>query len=202
MHTKDIKFDTLAPSYDTGWAGRFSQRFYNLLLSVIELDPGAKVLDVGCGTGALLQRIAEQTPICGYGIDTEEMMLVEARKKLPDMTFVKARSERIPYPDATFDVVVACMAFHHFTNTKAFAAEASRVLRPGGCVYIVDPYLPPALRRVINLIIRSLGLTGKFFTSMGMHRIFREHDVYVETVEIDGYAQAVCLIKAGVDFDA
>ena len=72
MSNKDFKFDKRAATYDEGFAGRFSRKFYNLILREIEVQQGAFVLDVGCGTGALLGEIANVHEITAYGIDSEE----------------------------------------------------------------------------------------------------------------------------------
>ena len=79
--TKDFKFDKMASSYDGGFAGKRSKIFYDLLLSQIELEEGTTILDVGCGTGIILNRINSLATVHGYGIDSEESMIAEAKKK-------------------------------------------------------------------------------------------------------------------------
>jgi len=57
---KDFSFENFAESYDNGFAAKGSRKFYNLLLREIEAQPGAALLDVGCGTGALLKLITKK----------------------------------------------------------------------------------------------------------------------------------------------
>ena len=110
---KDYNFDKMAAKYDNGIEGRMSERFYRLLLAEVELFPGANVLDVGCGTGTVLRKMADTYPINGYGIDMTENMIAEAQKKCPDMHIQVCRCESTPFESQTFDIITACMAYHH-----------------------------------------------------------------------------------------
>lgn len=195
MSKRDFKFDKLASRYDTSIEGWVSQRFYNLLMSQLFLAPGAKVLDVGCGTGALLQRMADRFRISGYGIDSEENMIAEACKKLPDMNIRLAKSEAMPFEERTFDALTVCMAFHHFADRGGFATEASRVLKAGGCLYIAEPCLPMPLRRVLNAILHCIGITGRLYSQRGILRFFSGYGFRMEAVARDGFAQLVVLRK-------
>ena len=78
--SKDFSFRKRAASYDEGFEGRMSQKFYNLVLQSVELFDGCYVLDVGCGTGALLKRMATQNQIICFGIDAEAKMVEVAQK--------------------------------------------------------------------------------------------------------------------------
>ena len=192
---KDFSFSTRASSYDEGFEGRFSQRFYKLLLRTVELADGFNVLDVGCGTGALLQRMAMQNEINGFGIDPEANMIAEAAKKCPEMTIVQAKSEAIPFDGEAFDVVVACMAYHHFADKSGFASEASRLLKPGGALYIVDPRFPAPVRAALNGLFRLLKIAGEFCSPDEIERRFSAYGFVPGGVAVDGYAQSVKLLK-------
>ncbi len=82
-NTRGFKFDKRASSYDEGFEGKLSNRFYKLLLSQVQLPAGATVLDVGCGTGTILENLNRMSEIEGYGIDVEENMIREAKLKCP-----------------------------------------------------------------------------------------------------------------------
>ncbi|MCL2299126.1 MAG: methyltransferase domain-containing protein [Firmicutes bacterium] len=194
---KDMKFDNLAESYDEGFAGKASQKFYNLLLREISLQPGAAVLDVGCGTGALLRRIAGTADITGYGVDVEENMIAQAQKQCPEMQFAIAPCDQLPFEDQSFDAVVACMAYHHFDNKAGFAQEAARVLRPGGVLYIVDPRFPWPVRKAMNGIARLFRVVGEFLTAQEMEARFVPFGFTGVGAATDAYAQVVELQKKG-----
>jgi len=192
---KDFSFQNLAESYDKGFAGKISQKFYNLLLRATELTEGCVVLDVGCGTGALLRLMALQTQIVGYGIDTEEMMVAEAVKKCPGMNIQQFRSEKMPFKNESVDVITVCLAFHHFSDKEGFAAEAARVLKPGGVLYIADPRFPAPVRVVLNRVFRFINVAGEFNTTEEIGRHFSAHGFVSNGVVIESYAQVVSLRK-------
>jgi SAM-dependent methyltransferase len=103
---------------------------------------GESVLDVGCGAGsftwllaALFKRIA--------GLDPKAARIDEAkaaaRQKGLDIDFRVGEAERMPFPDASFDVVVFSNSLHHIPGMDAALAEAARVVKPGGLVYVMEP---------------------------------------------------------------
>ena len=189
---KDIRFGKRASKYD-GFEGRMSRRFYRLLLEQVKLFPGAKVLDVGCGTGTILRKMAEVCNIDGYGIDMAENMIAEAKRKCPDMNIQVAKCENTPFESQTFDVITACMAYHHFSDSIGFAKEAARLLKPGGCLYITDPRFPFIVRKTMNGIFRFFNVAGCFNTPQELYKHFSEYGFIPDGFIVDGYAQTVKL---------
>lgn len=194
MHSdkKDLRFDKRASKYD-GLEGRLSRRFYRLLLNQVKLFPGAIVLDVGCGTGTMLRKMADIYQIDGYGIDMEENMIAEARKKCPEMTIQISKCENMPFNDQSFDVITACMAYHHFSNQEGFAREASRIIKPGGYLYIADPHLPAIIRKPLNGIIKQFHIAAYIGTSKEISDDFQKYGFIPDGFVTDGYAQVVTL---------
>ena len=193
---RDVQFGDLAASYDTGFAGRASRKFYDLVQREVRTRQDTEVLDVGCGTGALLGLIARTTRIVGYGVDVEPEMIRQAKKRHPQMTFALAPCDHLPFDDARFDVVIACMAFHHFASKDGFAAEAARVLKPGGILCIADPRLPWPIRPAMNGILRLARVNGEFFTPQQIETRFAAHGFTSATTTVDAYAQLVTLHRA------
>ena len=193
--TKDVSFSKLASSYDEGAAGKASQKFYKLLLREIDLQLGAKVLDVGCGTGALLKRLAAKGDMIGYGTDIEENMIREAKQKAPEMKYHIASCDQLPFDENTMDAVVACMAYHHFVSKDGFASETARVLKPGGVLYIVDPRFPWIVRKAMNGIARLFRVAGEFLTAKEIEARFVGFGFFGIGVAVDMYAQVVILKK-------
>lgn len=100
--------------------------------------PGGRVLDVGCGPGHLAARLADRG-LHVAAIDLDPAMVERARRRLA------ARAETavadvaaLPFPDASFDVVVSTLSMHHWADHAAGLAEVARVLRPGGVALVFD----------------------------------------------------------------
>jgi ubiquinone/menaquinone biosynthesis C-methylase UbiE len=191
---KDFNFDKAASKYDNR-AGKISGRFYNLLLKQVELFPGAKVLDVGCGTGTVLRRMAEACDITGYGIDAEENMIIEAKRKCPGMNIQISRCENTPFENRYFDVMTACMAYHHFADRAGFAKEAARLLKPGGRLYIADLRLPFIIRKIMNGFFQLINVAGHFNNPKELYKHFGEYGFIPDGFAVDGYAHVVTLRK-------
>ena len=192
---KDFKFDKRAAVYDDGFEGKFSQKFYSVLLSCIDLKSSDAVIDVGCGTGYLLRRIAEQQEIIGYGIDLEPKMIDEAKEKCPKMNIQVSPSENTPFDSDTFDVMTACMAYHHFSDKEGFIKEAARILKPSGCLYIADPCFPLPVQKTINGILKLFKVAGKFFTAQEMATDFGRLGFEFDSVTHKGIVQVVKMRK-------
>jgi len=193
---KDIKFDKLASSYDNGFAGQLSQRFYRLLLSQVELFKGAAVLDVGCGTGIILKNLSERMEINGHGIDVEENMIMEAKQKCPDMNITVSDCAKTSFEDNQFDFITTCMAYHHFSDKKGFAKEAARIIKPGGYLYITDPRFPWLIRKPLNLALKVHKVTGHFGTANEIADFFQKYGFENVDCQYDLYAQCIKLRKA------
>jgi ubiquinone/menaquinone biosynthesis C-methylase UbiE len=117
-----------------------------MIVEMAKIEPGDKVLDVGCGTGnlTLTAKIYAGASGSAYGIDASPEMIDVARKKAKRSgsaaVFEVGLVEKIAYPDATFDVVISRLVIHHLPDDlkrRAFA-EIFRVLKPGGRFFLAD----------------------------------------------------------------
>lgn len=145
-HRDVAAFDERAAGYETGWRGRLhyeiSDRAADLALRTCPSP--ARVLDVGCGTGYLLRRLAERYPgaVALTGVDAAPSMIDAAEKAATDprLAFRHGAAERLPFDDAAFDLVVSTTSFDHWADQGAGLAECARVLRPGGALVLVDQF--------------------------------------------------------------
>ena len=192
---KDISFDHRADKYDNSFEGRLSERFYRNLTGSVHAGDNDSVLDVGCGTGTILYRLASKSKIDGFGVDVSSQMLDEARKKCPEMTFQLGDSASLPFADGSFDVVTACMAYHHFPNQEAFRQEAFRVLKPTGKLYICDPYFPLVLRKCMNGLFSISKIEARFYTPAEMIQDYQKNGFVVDHVTKDSYVQVFTFKK-------
>ena len=109
-------------------------------------QPHEVVLDVACGPGAFVLGIAPRVSFA-CGIDLTPEMLRQARefqaeKQIANAAFVCADAERIPFPDASFDLVSCQHAFHHITKAEPVLEEMMRVTKLQGLLLILDPLAP------------------------------------------------------------
>ena len=164
------------------------------------IAPGEIVLDVGCGTGDVTMLAQARAGAAGrvYGIDAAPEMIAVARRKAARagcaIDYRVAAVEDMPFPDATFDVVVSSLMMHHLPDDlkRRGLIEIRRVLKPGGRLLVVDAKRPsghlghialallghhqmrrgvqdlPALLEVAGFIAVEAGETG--FRSLGFAR--------------------------------
>ena len=106
------------------------------------LAAGSRVLDVACGPGIVVEALARSAGEV-IGCDITPEMLEKARERcakagIANARFKPGRAEALPFPDASFDVVVSRSAVHHFADPAAAFREMARVVKPGGRVITVD----------------------------------------------------------------
>lgn len=108
--------------------------------SLAPLQPGLKVLDIGCGTGSQLRYFSDRGyQICG--IDLSQTMLGLAKSKLGENALLAMGDAiRIPFPSQTFDLVIASLFIHQLAPAlrSAMLVETSRVIKPSGQILLVD----------------------------------------------------------------
>lgn len=147
-------FDRQAPRYDAAF-GRHARALHSLLLRQLAEIPHHRVLDVGCGTGALLEQMAARWPGGSYtGVDLSPGMTAVARERLGGRALVlQGDAEALPLPDGRFQAAVCCDSFHHYPHPEAALREIRRVLEPGGVLLLADTTAPAGARQLINLLL-------------------------------------------------
>jgi 2-polyprenyl-3-methyl-5-hydroxy-6-metoxy-1,4-benzoquinol methylase len=99
-----------------------------------------RLLDLGCGNGALGGRLAQQGALV-TGVDPSPAALERARGAHPALSFaLPAADGRLPLPDASFDVVTCVHVLEHVADTQSVMSEARRVLTSGGLLIATVPY--------------------------------------------------------------
>jgi len=124
------------------------------LIAVAAPLPGERALDVGCGVGHTLRRIAPLVAFAAGADATLEMMQAgrDSVVTAPNTAFVQSDATALPFADASFDLATCRLAAHHFSDPAAAFRDVRRALRPGGRFVLVDNYAPddPALDTFIN----------------------------------------------------
>jgi ubiquinone/menaquinone biosynthesis C-methylase UbiE len=112
------------------------------LRALVPEAPDTRLLDVGTGTGRMLQLLASRVGQA-VGVDSSREMLAAARANLADPAYTnctvrQADMYHLPWPDGSFDLAIAHMVLHFADDPAAAVAEAVRVLRADGRLLIVD----------------------------------------------------------------
>ncbi|MBM6814163.1 class I SAM-dependent methyltransferase [Olsenella uli] len=149
-------FDAQAATYDEGMEGDHARRLYQHVVGEVTCTvagmPAPRVLDLGCGTGALAARLLDAIPGCSLtGVDLSQRMVEVARARLAGRAEVLlGDAERLPFHDAAFDVVVCNDSFHHYPDPERAAFQAWRVLAAGGALVMGDVWQPAPARALMN----------------------------------------------------
>lgn len=157
----------LTPFYDS--FAKLVNPLRRRLIQQANIQPGQRVLDLGCGTGLLTRMVKQSAPEAHVtGLDGDEEVLAIARDKSrgTNIQWDHALAFNMPYQDNSFDVVVSSFVTHHLTSADKLRAfqEVRRVLRPDGWFHIVD-FGPPfnLLTRAQASVMKNLELTADNF---------------------------------------
>jgi SAM-dependent methyltransferase len=115
-----------------------------MIVAAARPEPGDTVLDLACGGGLIVCAFAPHV-WHATGIDLTPAMLARARalaaeRGIPNVTWREGDIRALPWPDATFNIVVTRFSLHHLIDPLAAVREMARVCRPGGRVVVVDMY--------------------------------------------------------------
>jgi SAM-dependent methyltransferase len=108
---------------------------YEAALRSVGLEPGQRVLDIGCGVGAFLRRVAERGGKA-HGLDASESLIAFARARLPDADLRVGEMESLPWADESFDLVTGFNSFFFANDMVSALREAGRVAKYGAPVVI------------------------------------------------------------------
>ena len=137
---KEIAFfdaHAAADEYDV-FTPQANARLIAAAVRLLGLAPGARVADLGCGSGVFTELMRRQ----GYdaaGLDISPKLVALGRAKYPGLDLIEGDVEALPFDDASLDGVLLSGLVHHLPDPSRCAAEVFRVLRPGGRFVAFDP---------------------------------------------------------------
>ena len=129
-----MSFDVAADAYDR-FMGRYSRVLSPQLADLAGVRAGQRVIDVGCGPGALTAELVTRVGAEAVSaVDPSEPFVAAARARNPGVDVQRASAERLPFPDRVFDAALAQLVVHFMSDPVAGLAEMARVTRRGGAV--------------------------------------------------------------------
>ena len=129
-----MSFDVAADAYDR-FMGRYSAQLAPGLADLGGVHAGRRVLDVGCGPGALTGELVRRLgPDAVAAVEPSESFAAAARARYPGVDVRRSGAEDLPYADDTFDAALAQLVVHFMTDPVAGLAEMARVTRADGVV--------------------------------------------------------------------
>ncbi len=151
-------YDDFAAGYERSRGHGYHQMVDDLEIGVVRrYGEGKKILEVGCGTGLILEQVTRFAS-SAVGIDLSEGMLEKARERGLDV--VQGSATALPYADESFDVVYSFKVLAHIEDIHTAMAEMARVTRPGGWV-LAEFYNPRSLRYLIKRLKPPTAISGQ-----------------------------------------
>ncbi len=168
----------------------------DVLLDCVPVD-GKTIIDVGCGDGSLARLMAAKGAWAVVGMDVTDRQLAKAMAAEPvrGVVYLKAGGEAMPFPDASADAVVFFNSLHHLPDDlmSQALAEAARVVKPGGLVYVGEPVAEGPHFEVMRPIddetrVRALALAAiRGAGACGLEQV--QELTYIHTVRRDSFEQ-------------
>jgi ubiquinone/menaquinone biosynthesis C-methylase UbiE len=134
------------------------------MLDRVEVVPGWRYLDVGCGIGSAARAIAEsrELDVTGVDVDPAQIAIANAGPMRPNLHFATMDATCLQLADGEFHVVASRMATHHIRQWELAVSEMIRVLHPGGYLIHTDFVFPTWLSRAGELLMPFIGFpSGK-----------------------------------------
>lgn len=128
-------YEDMYKTEDSHWWHWAKRRFVKMLINSIALKPSPSLLDVGCGTGKMMETLSLYGKVSGVDISTEALLFCKKRN-LVDVK--KGEAEHLPYVGETFDIVSVLDVLEHVDDTVSIR-EIKRVLKKKGFVIITVP---------------------------------------------------------------
>ncbi|MBC2857139.1 class I SAM-dependent methyltransferase [Cetobacterium sp. 2A] len=161
-----------------------SFRHYENVLKYLNDIRFEKLLDLGTGTGSLLEKLEHRIENKGtkfYGIDISSKMIEVARGKKLNAEFLNGDSENLPYENEMFDIITCINSFHHYPNPQLVAKEIARVLKLNGKLILGEIWLPPFFKSIVNKLL-PYGKSGDFkiYSNSEIEDIFMKENIILE----------------------
>jgi ubiquinone/menaquinone biosynthesis C-methylase UbiE len=168
-------FHFLAPIYDRVITAVQPEK----LKALLQMPAEGPLLDVGGGTGRVAQTLAPYTDHIVV-LDESPGMLLQARDK--GLSAVRARAERLPFPNGAVPRILMVDAFHHLSNQTKTIAEMMRVLAPNGRLVIEEPNIEHLGVKLVALAEKLALMRSHFRSPATMKHLFESAGARVQLI--------------------
>jgi ubiquinone/menaquinone biosynthesis C-methylase UbiE len=138
-----------------------NERIIDAFVRLSGLPAGARVVDLGCGSGVFTDAL-QRRGYCCAGVDLSSKLIAIARNKFPKIKFIEGDAEQLPFNDGSFDGVLLSGLIHHLPDPSGCASEVLRILRPGGKFVAFDP------NRMNSFMYLYRDRSSPFYSSLGV----------------------------------
>ena len=164
--------------------------FGNWIFSNYRFVPGMRVLELGCGTASMWRGKDDLIRLCGEIVlsDLSEGMLEEAKQNVgthENVSFAAVDVQAIPFPEKSFDAVIANMMLYHVPDLGQALSEVRRVLKTGGCFYCAT-YGEHGIQVFLSDVLSAYGVENRLnraFTLQNGEGILKRHFSHVERLD-------------------
>ena len=162
-----------------------TEEWIKAIRSEIDKIEEAIILDVGCGTGRILEPLTTFQPkkLCGMDISEGILKIASKKPKIKDFNLELKRGDaetEIPWEDSYFDYVLIPGVFHHFFRPFDALREVQRVLKDNGKMIMIEPIFPFPLRIIMNAFLLITPVKGdcQFYTVKSLEEMLKEAHFY------------------------
>ena len=176
----------------------------NRFLGWLDLSPGKVLLDIACGSGGPVLRIAAKTGCSVVGIDVHEqaisiacsLAMQRGLSRRAEFRVMDA-AQQLPFPEASFDAITCIDAINHLPDRPRIISEWTRLLKPGGLLLFTDPIVVTGALTNAEIAVRSssglylfvpLGYNNRVIAECGLH-LLASDDVTRNMAEVAGRRQ-------------
>ena len=192
-------WDRLSRKYDTLWVQKHSlsptRKKITEILGKLVTQPDFKMLDIGCGTGQLIEDLSAQYPLAFFtGIDKSERMVALAQEKNPSHRFLTVAAEKLAFDEACFDFITCCHSFPYYQDKEAVVDRIKKILKPNGYAIFVQASVNNRYDHFVMWIVEKTAETAEYLSRREVRRFFTDGFTVVQEfiIKEKWYMPSIC----------